>query len=254
MKAVFTCDEVFDTLTREPFPSGGENDEVVESHLAVCHECRQLAEVFRPAVGLFHESLAAGFDESLPMYRGRLKPIIDSLPQMSLDAPRKDVWTHRSLAIAASLLVVGAVILAVLAAIQRVDGIAPAARQVRVHDNRDYTLLAALEIPASCRAVRQAGNLMAAAEMACCTKCHNADSRVASTEKAILKSSAACVACHDGRLDEAISALEYDRVRTRFRDKFDVIYVRLAGDGSTDAVRHAALSYLLGSVVSSMGV
>src|SRR5688572_24152816 len=123
MKAVFSCDEVFDILTREPFPSGGDNDELVESHLAVCHECRQLAEVFRPAVGLFHESLAAGFNAELPMYRGRLKPMIDSLPQMSLGTPRKDVGErsevrrslmHRSLAIAASLLIVGAAILTVL--------------------------------------------------------------------------------------------------------------------------------------------
>ena len=91
MKALLTCDDVFDVLTREPFPAGRVDDEVVESHLAVCHQCRQLAEAFRPAIGLFHESLSASVDEELRMYRGRLKPIIDGLPPTSLAAPRKDV-------------------------------------------------------------------------------------------------------------------------------------------------------------------
>ena len=68
MKAVFTCDEVFDVLTREPFPSGDPDDEIVESHLAVCHECRQLAEAFRPAVGLFHEATSTGLEGELPSY------------------------------------------------------------------------------------------------------------------------------------------------------------------------------------------
>ena len=95
MKAVFSCDDVFDVLTRQPFPSGGVDDEVVESDLAVCDECRQLAEAFRPALSLFHESLSAGFDDELPVYRGRLEPIIEALPQMSLFAPRKDVCSRR---------------------------------------------------------------------------------------------------------------------------------------------------------------
>ena len=81
MKAVLTCDDVFEVLTREPFPAGGSDDEVVESHLAVCHECRQLAEAFRPAVGLFHEAISEGLEDELPSYRGRLMPMIDSPPR-----------------------------------------------------------------------------------------------------------------------------------------------------------------------------
>ncbi|MDA1049872.1 MAG: hypothetical protein O3C40_05265 [Planctomycetota bacterium] len=252
MKAVFTCDDVFDVLTREPFPSGGDDDELVESHLAVCHECRQLAEAFRPAVGLFHESMSVGLDDELPSYCGRLTPIIDALPHMPLFAPRQDVasrsaqrrsLTRRSFAVAASLLIVGSAVFATLAAVRQTRDSAPLVANLRVHEHRDHTLLAALEIPSACRSTTAAANRAAAADVACCTKCHTADSPVASTRKAIVKSSAACVACHDGRLDEAFSAIEYDRMWTRFRKSFDVIKVRLARSG--DAPQRVALVALL---------
>ncbi len=214
MKAVCTCDEVFEILTREPFPSGGANDEFVESHLAVCHECRQLAEAFRPAVDLFHESLAAGSDDELPMYRGRLKPIIDSLPEMPTVAPRKDVvsrseqqvsWLRRSVAIATCLALVASVIFVMLAATPRTDDTVPALATVHSPPDRDYTLLAALEIPRSCRSLLDYSDRAIAAEYVCCTKCHHATSRVASTNLAIRRTSAACAACHDQVLGEALS-------------------------------------------------
>jgi hypothetical protein len=211
MKAVLTCDDVFDVLTREPFPSGSADDEVVESHLAVCHECRQLAEAFRPAVGLFHESLSAGRDDELPMYRGRLMPIIESLPEVSLITPRKDECSRseqrhcRSIAIAASLVLVGSVVFAMLVAMPRTGDSVPAASTVRAPQDRDYTLLAALEIPGDCRSMLDISDRALTAEFVCCTKCHHATSRVASTNLSIRKSSAACAACHDRVVGEALS-------------------------------------------------
>lgn len=206
MKAVLTCDDVFDVLTREPFPSGGVDDEVVESHLAVCHECRQLAEAFRPAVGLFHEALSAGVDDELPMYRGRLKPVIEALPPVPLFAPRTDCCSQsekrqpsilRSLAMAASLIVVASAVFAAWAGIQRSSRFAPVASNLRIETNRDYTLLATLEIPRSCRSLLEHSDRPLTAEFVCCTKCHHATSRMASTKLAISKTSAACAACHD---------------------------------------------------------
>jgi hypothetical protein len=58
-KLLLNCDQVFDVLTRGPFPSGDETDQPVESHLRACHDCRQLAEALQPAVYLLHESLSA---------------------------------------------------------------------------------------------------------------------------------------------------------------------------------------------------
>lgn len=214
MKAVFTCDDVFDILTREPFPSGDAKDEFVESHLAVCHECRQLAEAFRPAVGLFHESLAAEFDNDLPMYRGRLRPIIDSVPQVSPVTPRMDEriaseqrvsWLRRSVAIATCLALAVSVIFIMLTTPPKSDDAVSAGVAVHLPQDRDYTLLAALEIPGSCRSLLDSADRASTTEYVCCTKCHHATSRVASTNLAIQRTSAACAACHDRLLGDALS-------------------------------------------------
>jgi hypothetical protein len=244
MKAVFTCDDVFDILTREPFPSGGAEDEFVESHLAVCHECRQLAEAFRPAVGLFHESMAAGGDDELPMYCGRLMPIIDALPQPQRAAvlPSRNAFTMIVLVIAASVVLIGSAVFATLAVNEHANGRGAVASSMQLHQNRNFALLAALEIPTECHSTTTAMTLVSAADVACCTKCHNAGSRVASTEKAIVKSSAACVACHEGLLGGVLSsaarwqgpAIEYDRIQIHFRKSYRRIDVRLVTE-STDA-------------------
>lgn len=206
MKAVFTCDDVFEILTREPFPSGAADDEIAERHLAVCHECRQLAEAFRPAVGLFHEALTCESNEDLPSYRGRLLPVIDSLPQPVFQAAQ----VTRSgmlylVAIVASLLLVGSIVLAAVATSPSGDSAGVVATVIRQHADRDYTLLAALEIPRDCRSFATSSEMATGSDFVCCTVCHNATSRVPSTDAAILKSSASCVACHDRLVDNALS-------------------------------------------------
>lgn len=64
------CDQVFDVLTRGPFPTGNVSDASVERHLAACHECRELAVALEPAVQLLHESLSSHESPSLPGYQG----------------------------------------------------------------------------------------------------------------------------------------------------------------------------------------
>ena len=71
-KLLATCDQVFEVLTRGPFPTGDSSDESVEHHLRACHECRQLAEALRPAVALLHEAVAADQAMGLPGYQGSL--------------------------------------------------------------------------------------------------------------------------------------------------------------------------------------
>ena len=65
------CDDVFDRLTRGPFPAGDPQDEAVEAHLEQCDSCRQLALALEPAVSLFHEALGAEAARDLPAYWGR---------------------------------------------------------------------------------------------------------------------------------------------------------------------------------------
>jgi hypothetical protein len=75
---MMNCDQVFDILTRAPFPSGEATDTDVEHHLRACHECRQLAEALRPAVDLFHESIPADESFDLPGYMGELFSAADA--------------------------------------------------------------------------------------------------------------------------------------------------------------------------------
>lgn len=93
------CDQVFDVLTRGPFPSGSSDDASVELHLEACHDCRQLADALRPAVDLFHESMPHDEYGDLPGYRGSLRESeTQSLPlavAMMLDQPPSEASTSR---------------------------------------------------------------------------------------------------------------------------------------------------------------
>jgi hypothetical protein len=62
------CDQVFDVLTRGPFPTGTSCDEPVEAHLNECPECRRLAEALRPALELFQETVDPEESRDLPGY------------------------------------------------------------------------------------------------------------------------------------------------------------------------------------------
>ncbi len=66
------CDEVFEILTRGPFPTGAASDGIVESHLSQCDECRRLAEALRPAVELLQEAITDDDGRDLPRYWGSL--------------------------------------------------------------------------------------------------------------------------------------------------------------------------------------
>lgn len=64
------CDQVFDVLTRGPFPTGHRSDRAVEAHLAHCPECQRLANALRPALELFQEAITGEEGRELPGYWG----------------------------------------------------------------------------------------------------------------------------------------------------------------------------------------
>jgi hypothetical protein len=64
------CDEVFEILTRGPFPTGAPSDGIVEAHLTQCDGCRQLADALRPAIELLQEAIAPEESGDLPRYGG----------------------------------------------------------------------------------------------------------------------------------------------------------------------------------------
>lgn len=65
MHSTINCENVFDVLTRGPVALNEEPE--LREHLLQCSQCRQLAEAFRPAIGLIHESLD---DRGLPRIEG----------------------------------------------------------------------------------------------------------------------------------------------------------------------------------------
>ena len=89
MRRLMNCDQVFEVLTRGPFPTGAASDAAVEQHLRACHECRQLAEALQPAVELLHESLAPEHSLDLPEYQGLLSTIQRAVATESSPQPTK---------------------------------------------------------------------------------------------------------------------------------------------------------------------
>jgi len=66
-----TCDDVFETLTSGPFPTGAADvDFPIQRHLSVCLSCRDLAESLRPATNLLTENLPESSEGewALPVY------------------------------------------------------------------------------------------------------------------------------------------------------------------------------------------
>ncbi len=91
------CDQVFEILTRGPFPTGGACDHDVEEHLSQCVDCHRLAEALRPALELFQEAIGPEESRDLPGYwcavaTDRKPPVLsmasaEQPPQVALPEP-----------------------------------------------------------------------------------------------------------------------------------------------------------------------
>jgi hypothetical protein len=237
MKLLIQCDDVFDILTRGPFPAGLESDAAVEHHLRCCHDCRQLAEALRPAVELFHECLADDEVRQLPEYHGQATPLTQPfarrLPQTIAevqlppdrvprhDHPRAKRWAMLLQGFIATALTAAMVLLVVsLGSSMRElkpagpqQGLQVAAAGVNpgsAHQEAARQLLA-LQLPAACwfeqkfpqlapsGTVEQ--QLALAVEMACCARCHAEAATLPTAPPAIHQFATltkSCVICHKG--------------------------------------------------------
>lgn len=236
MKLLIHCDEVFDILTRGPFPSGRDSDPAVEHHLRCCHDCRQLAEALRPAVELFHECLSAEEVAELPEYHGEVTPLtkpfarrlphtIDEVQLPPENTPRHDhVRAQRWI-----MLLQGSVATALTAAVVllvlsfgnslrglKPDSTIPSAPQFATAASYPEAArqLLTLKLPAACwldqnfprmNDSRPVAEQLALAleqhEIACCTRCHSEAKALASRSPAVqhvamLQQS--CLICHKG--------------------------------------------------------
>jgi hypothetical protein len=207
------CDQVFDVLTRGPFPTGTTVDDPVERHLDCCHECRQLAEALRPAVALFHESIAPEDARDLPGYRGARETSTVGLAQLvaeaiAAEAPRaarpatqpapRGLWREALREQAWPLL--AAVALGSLFALTLWGHSAPFRKADHQFAGAPVTArsegllhLASLSLPGHCFTLPASD----AARLHCCTECHAAKSvepRLAPPALAIV--AANCRTCH----------------------------------------------------------
>jgi len=237
MKTLLTCDDVFDVLTRTPFTSGSSDDEIAESHLAVCHECRQLAEALRPAIGLFCKAIAEE-DDSLPAYQGELSSVSVPADRVFAQVPksrshaaartcpsnRQELHFWPGMAACLAIVLLTAFVMFAPRSGPRTaeSGLSTSLLPV---ETRKGKLLAALELPSDC------GTLLApnaaAAKYDCCTKCHAVDKKVASSSRAILKSSVACVVCHDWLTEKVSQSLQFIFEREVARPKPRVVVASL---------------------------
>ena len=218
------CDQVFDILTRGPFPSGDESDAAVERHLAACHDCRQLAEALRPAVDLWHESLAADENDCLPGYRGALlRPAeqrislavaeaIEVLPRRrrrveKSNSRRLTDWRPGLFRLAAGVMLAASLVVLLLSVVGTGgmsgggagDGAIPTTTTAFEPGSSGRQLLASLRIEESHWYRTDARLGGQAKTVHCCTRCHAQGSTAAAPllQNQFARLQSSCRACHE---------------------------------------------------------
>jgi hypothetical protein len=223
------CDQVFDVLTRGPFPTGSPSDHEVELHLLDCNDCRQLAEALRPAIELFEEAVTIEESRTLPGYWGSLHTSSDGKIALAepLGAPRR--LSNRLLTVAAERAteidwwrLSAAVLLGVLLGSWFRSG--GSAEPTLMGSNSqasagqiDLGALGAMKLPAACREktrpeppdVAELGwerrpselsTKVAMTDYACCTQCHRSEGHQARAHLVSRMGAAliaqSCQACH----------------------------------------------------------
>lgn len=228
MKSPMNCDQVFDILTRGPFPNGETTDAAVELHLIACHECRQLAEALRPAINLFHEAVPSTELRDLPGYTGALcaydQRFLAEPKTATMDRPRAPTrWYQQLRHVATSTeflmprvalaLMIGATFMGLLWTTERPNasssastaGVWAAGHAPTIRPEGKQLLLA-LALPNGCRhglpdwlnGDRNQRPLAAAEEstLQCCTQCHAAKLASATLPESLGKIVRSCHACH----------------------------------------------------------
>ncbi len=224
------CDQVFDILTRGPFPTGTACDSGVESHLAECDSCRQLAEALRPALELFQEAVDPDESRDLPGYwcalvADRKQPVVSYAQELELPRVAPRAWEQPALKERlsalnawrmAAMLALGVTVGSLVSTRLNLDGGAvpprdPAAAAAAAADESPDPHAAARSewavLPAACFGNRPASGprytlrqdrLLATADLSgmnCCSQCHNSNSdKVPSAATANV--SQHCQVCH----------------------------------------------------------
>ena len=219
------CDQVFEVLTRGPFPTGAASDVIVEAHLSECADCARLAAALRPALELFQETIDVDQRHSLPSYWGEVAvefpkpvntPAILATPRRQerhVDhQPPESNWTMLNVWGLAASLALGVF----LGSLWHSNHSSPSPEQNSrtsagnsSRGNTGSVVIASLpgeaprrlSLPLACLEKKSRTNSLKAPiplmELACCTDCHNSASTVAVPRAATAVVSSLCRGCHE---------------------------------------------------------
>jgi hypothetical protein len=225
------CDQVFDILTRGPFPTGTSCDMPVEMHLSECPECHRLAEALRPAVELFQEAVDPEESRDLPGYwcavaTERQSPalyvreVASPAPLAEGGAAGHDHWTSHSGWRMAAMLTLGVTLGALFSsgALERIDWPPQGVKAAMVAPTDENPLpritkserMELAVLPAACyhylpetvpRYTMRDDQLLRGASLghlSCCSGCHNSasDSVPSAATERVAQS---CHMCHAGK-------------------------------------------------------
>lgn len=192
MNGWLSCDDVFERLTRGPFPTCEPEDTAVEAHLAGCHDCRSLAEALRPAVRLFADVRVAELQPAgdLPVYWGSAATLATppaSAPVQTRPKETETSWGWQ---------LVAAALLGVVLGAGAAGGwfIRPTSRSANgLPPEQRFASLQSLPLHEAC--LRHEKHPNGATGVRCCTLCHHARAgQKAPTEIRTLQ--LACALCH----------------------------------------------------------
>ena len=250
------CDRVFEILTSGPFPRDDESDSQVETHLAICHNCRQLAEALRPAIRMIHESIVEERD-SLPSYAGPMTPrgnrIMEQIRAADTNSRpwrRKEGQTTSSPRLASwnlALAPVGMIALILVA------------YGAKDHVPATPADLSGLGLPNACHDVpnstteaNDGSRPNSASTYYCCTHCHSAKHSEIPQFATISKLIQACGACHESAPNDGLANSPWPKLLRFVQDRMDELLLetiassrswsntRLAGRTPGDWPNHSA--------------
>lgn len=190
MNAPYSCDDVFDRLTRGAPTSceGTLEDAKFERHLMICHECRSFAEAIGPAI----ESLQHAYREASSA-DSTLSSQVDRLVE-TRQPLRQENWMRSQVA---WLALAAVVVVAALASgrsgnqSQTQPTLLASVSEPQLNPH-GLTLIRNMRLNNDCeiRSLVSAGD-----RLVCCTQCHSVSSDVKPVPVARLRQ--ACVACHE---------------------------------------------------------
>ncbi|MFI4874919.1 MAG: hypothetical protein ACIALR_06265 [Blastopirellula sp. JB062] len=213
---VATCDEVFELLTRAPFPSGDSAaDAAVERHLRCCHECRNLAEALRPATSELAETLPAEANQ-LPQVSGDYWRKVESAWENPQSPPALSSGVWLSLAIPITAVCVSFFALASYwASPNQPAARGSASRNLAQAQHEAERYLTNLALPAVCSPTQLTPKsetialasfpqqVASLAHLTCCSECHHrakeksqSPAAAASSAAALVAVANSCQACH----------------------------------------------------------